>query len=252
MDRHRSRINIAKGGFQMAVPKKSAQSHTSNPIVTSITGTPEPDTIASLVLRLFDGLILAKVARQDADDTGRLWSCSALREVIDFIERAALSAGPPLVVPLRKLREALVELENGTTDPILKPKELTGGRRTDTVRRSILHGVSAAVMSTLMQMGLSRKEAADKVAKVLIGKGIKIAGRNGLNWNSVAQWRDQVRSGRVHRAVRDCYEVVLEQETEELERARTRSSQPFSQGKHVEAVLNLLNSNIDRFYLADF
>ena len=116
---------------------------------------------------------------------------AALNAVVKFIHSTKELRGQLLETPFASLGGALADLEKGAVHPVLEPR-IVSGRPPDSTNRASLRGLAAAVMSILMQFGLSRPEAAKKVAEVLCRGGFKLDGRRQMTWRTVDQWRSQM------------------------------------------------------------
>jgi hypothetical protein len=118
-------------------------------------------------------------------------SMAALNAVVKFIDSTKELRGQLLETPFASLGGALADLEKGAVHPVIEPR-IVGGRPPDSTNRASLRGLAAAVMSILVQFGLSRREAAKKVAEVLCHGGFKLDGRRQMTWQTVDQWRSQM------------------------------------------------------------
>jgi len=177
-------------------------------------------------MHLGDALWAIPEGYKSTPDSDRSQAIAVLDSIISLVNAIAPIAAKQIVVPLNQLRFALIELSFGNVVPMLRPRKLKDGRHPDTIVRTSLRALASGAMTVLMDLGLTRKESAEKVAAVLRSKKLKVA-----NWDTVAQWRDQVRRpGEPHRA-RGSYDLVLSMEYAGLEEL-------LSQGSPGEAARN--------------
>jgi hypothetical protein len=127
---------------------------------------------------------------ESSPDPDRSEAIAVLDSVIEMIEAVApaLGVSPGVARPLRQVRNGLCQLNFGVAIPMLQPTKLKGGRPPDSMPRKFLRGLAVGTMSALMDVGLTRRDAANRVAAALQKKNLK-----GVNWKRVAQWRDQVK-----------------------------------------------------------
>ncbi len=149
----------------------------------------------------------------------RSQAIAVLGSSISLIKAIAPTAAKRIAIPLEQVRFALIELNYGNVVPMLQPRKLKGGWARQTIARRSLRGLASGVMEVLMDLGIARKESAEKVAAALRAKKFE-----DVNWNTVAQWRDQVlRPGKRHLA-RGSYDLVISMEFVALEALRHQGS----------------------------
>ena len=171
------------------------------------------------VVHLADALLTIPEDYKSTPESDRSQAIAVLGSIIRLIEAIAPTAGKRIAIPLDQVRFALIELNFGNVVPILQPRKLKGGWARQTVARTSLRGLASGAMEVLMDLGLTRKESAEKVAAVLQAKKFE-----DVSWNTVAQWRDQVRRpGKRHRA-RGAYDLVISMEDAVLEQLRRQGS----------------------------
>jgi hypothetical protein len=117
----------------------------------------------------------------------RQQSAIALDYVIEFLIRILPFDGS--LSPIMKLRNALGDLDRGVTVPMLRAGRHNGS---DPTGRMAVKSAAAVTMSRLMETGLDRMEAAQRVAAYLCRGGMLLGDRRSTeNWRTVAAWRDQ-------------------------------------------------------------
>jgi hypothetical protein len=126
----------------------------------------------------------------DYDLYERGQSAIALDYVIEFLMRVLPRDGS--LSPIIKLRNALGDLNRGVTVPMLRPSGHSGS---DPTGQMAVKSAAAVTMSRLMETGLDRTEAAQRVADYLRRGGMLLGNRRSREaWRTVAAWR--------HRAVK--------------------------------------------------
>jgi hypothetical protein len=166
----------------------------------------------AIVVHLGEALSTIPEGYKSTPDSDRSQATAVLGSIIRLIEAIAPRAGKRIAIPLDQVRFALIELNFGNVVPILQPRKLKVGWARQTVARASLRGLASGVMSVLMHVGLRRRESAEKVAGVLRAQKLE-----NVNWNTIAQWRDQVlRPGKRHCA-RGAYDLVILMEYAALE-----------------------------------
>jgi hypothetical protein len=136
----------------------------------------------------------------------------ALTATAFFIKRVDPTKRTTLAKMFSDLACALMELDSGFVDPILRPKQFRH-RRQDNFERQQIKEAAAITMTLLFERGFSRPEAAKAVAALLRDCGIAFGGRSGSKWKTVAAWRDQMKNSAV---VRITYTQNLAKERGEL------------------------------------
>jgi hypothetical protein len=166
-------------------------------------------------------------------DSDRSQAIAVLGSTISLVKAIAPAAAKRIAIPLDQLRFALIELNFGNAVPMLRPRKLKDGRPPDTIARTSLRGLASGVMTVLMDLGLTRKESAERIAAAL--QAMKF---EDVNWNTVAQWRDQVlRPGKRHLA-RGSHDLVISKEYIALEELRGRG--PPNEAARAKYVRDLL------------
>lgn len=115
----------------------------------------------------------------------------ALLATAFFIQKVDPTKRTTLAKMFADLSGALIELEFGLVDPILRPKPITN-RRPDSFERKQIKEAAAITMTLLFERNFFRQEAAKAVASLLCDCGINFGGRDRQKWKTVAAWRDQL------------------------------------------------------------
>jgi len=123
----------------------------------------------------------------DYDLYERDQSAIALDCVIEFLIRILPQDGS--LSPIIKLRNALGDLDRGVTAQMFRAKR---HNRSDPTGRIVVKSAATVTMSRLMETGLARMEAAQRVAACLRRGGMLLGDRRSKeDWRTVAAWRDQ-------------------------------------------------------------
>ena len=93
-------------------------------------------------------------------------------------------------MPLNHLLYALCDLERGKTLPLLKAVKVKH-RAPDLLAQEAFRAFAAAVLDMLIEDGMARREAAQKVARILNNLGYR-NGSKKISANQVAAWRYRI------------------------------------------------------------
>jgi hypothetical protein len=97
------------------------------------------------------------------------------------------------LIPLRQLIYALHDLDRGRAGPLLAPQK-TSHRPRDSVAKEAFIAIPAACMELLVEGGIARKDAANRVANALGAMGYR-NGDKRITGENVEDWRDRMRTG---------------------------------------------------------
>jgi hypothetical protein len=161
-------------------------------------------TLNSALGVLFGRLLEARAQFVKEGGNGRLGPSNALGACWTFITLFGAPLAENLHVPLLRLQDALAMLDQGRTDPMLKPVKRRGGAVSDE-RHNGLKGHVAATVQLLQQIGLTRYDAHQAVAKLLRPLGVQPERGSGtVTATTVRNWCNVVSSdvGRHGMAVR--------------------------------------------------
>jgi hypothetical protein len=123
----------------------------------------------------------------DYDQYERDQSVIALDHVIKYLISVLPFDGS--LSPIIKLRNALLDLNRGVTAAMLRARWHNGS---DPTGRMAVKSAAAVTMSRLMETGLVRMEAAQRVAACLRRGGMLLGDRRSReDWRAVAAWRGQ-------------------------------------------------------------
>lgn len=111
---------------------------------------------------------------------------AALRAVSTFLGSIGCK-----VMPLLVLSDTILQLDNGTVDPVLQKKATTGRARTGVLRGS-LEGHVIGVVKAMVECGDSPLEARRKVARVLRQAGVRPARGGGeITARTIRAWGER-------------------------------------------------------------
>ncbi len=158
----------------------------------------------------------------DGDDGGRSAAKLQLNAVINFLDNLSSTTGLDAGFrnPLYRLLAALDDLESGHTSLLLKA-EAKRGRPPAPLVDQIAKAFAAAAMDCLMgpKSGLSRQEAAERVARKILHWDVTNIGRElQFSWRTVAAWRDALKSGSEKEDHGTAVYMALKQSVAELPR----------------------------------
>jgi hypothetical protein len=156
-----------------------------------------PETVTASDLEILNsalGILFADLRRASHEhgDNGRAGTVLALGAVWRFIALFESPLREGLHVPILRLQDALVGLDNNSVAPLLKPVPQSG-RTVSSSARSALKGAAAAAVKRLQMAGMDRSEAYERVARELKKSGIKPErGSKGVSANTVRHWCEAV------------------------------------------------------------
>lgn len=120
---------------------------------------------------------------------------TAVRAAWTFMSRFDTGVCENLLAPLMKLASALMALDEGTVDPLLKPKRKPkGGRTPDTWERQWLVGWAVGTAHRLQWTDLSPTDADREVAAVLQRLGVRPArgASRKMTHRTIRDWRERI------------------------------------------------------------
>ena len=124
------------------------------------------------------GLVEANRLFQAGDNGGREGAIHGVELVLKFLMQIPEIGDQGLTAPLGVLQDALMNLDDGRTQPMLQAVRKTGRARVGAIRDSHV-GAVAFTVSRLQGAGMSREEAFKAVAKALNRAGVAPSrGRN--------------------------------------------------------------------------
>jgi hypothetical protein len=151
-------------------------------------------TIPELLGRLYHELDFASEAyRAGGEDAARQSTEIALGSVLSFLT-GAFDRDSQALLPIRRLHYALDDLDRGQVDPLLRPKKIKH-RPPNPLREEGFIAFCAAAMELFVDGGISRGEAARRIALSLSGRGYRIGSGNRITPRQVERWRDKMRAG---------------------------------------------------------
>ena len=159
----------------------------------AINGT-QLETLNEALRILFDRLREARRQFEEEDDHGRTGAFTALGGLWQFIVLFEEGKAGTLEVPLLRLQDALVSLDAGSVQPIVeKQKRRLGGRPPSSHGYMALKGHVAGTVKQLVNAGLSRNDAHQRVAKQLKQLGVRSErGPGHVTATTVRNWCDEV------------------------------------------------------------
>jgi hypothetical protein len=150
------------------------------------------DTLNLALRYLFDFLREAKRQFEVEEDAGRSAAFYALAAFWMFIVAFERGSSERLERPIVHLQDALVGLNEGRVSPIVKPNR-RAGRAPSSHTQATLRGYAVATVKFVMDIGLSRTDAHDQVARVLAKLGTRAERGSGtLTARTVRNWCDEV------------------------------------------------------------
>ena len=182
---------------------------------------PHQDVMALLRTLKHEALFLQTGAPQDASysekaEIDRNTTLRALNTVIDFIDMldscVCGNDGEPATLPLKRLFQALVDLNRGATGQLLKPGKSGKGAVPKPFHALHIEGQAAAVMELKMRAEVPREQAARLVVRLLQqhAPGLRLGDvRTSEPWKTVAAWRDAVTGAADPSERRDAYMRVM-------------------------------------------
>jgi hypothetical protein len=159
-----------------------------------------PETVAEGDLETLNsglGFLFSRLreARQQYDEDeagGRVAAFTALGAMWQFIALFNSTLAENLHVPILKLQDALVALDQNNVLPILKPVARPG-RAASSHAYAALKGHAAATVMRLRKLDLDPKQAFALVAKELTKLGVRLErGKGAITVNTVRHWCDDV------------------------------------------------------------
>jgi hypothetical protein len=158
-----------------------------------------PETIGEADLSTLNtglGFLFARLRQaqqrfeKEADDRQSVFS--ALGAFWSFITLFEKPFAESLQVPITRLQDALLMLDRGKTEAILKP-ERRSGRAFSSETHASLRGYAAATVQLLQQAGLARPDAHKVVAAVLRELRVRPErGSGSVTATTVRNWCDEV------------------------------------------------------------
>jgi hypothetical protein len=153
------------------------------------------DDVPHLNLALAEMFLLlrhATVPRRQGKD--RAAAIQALRALWTFVSRFDAGLRENLLAPLMSLASALMALDQGNVEPLLKPRLAPqGGRAPDSLERQFVIGVAAGTVRRLQWTGLPLGMAHKAVADALHEIGIKPGRGSGrVTARTVRSWCETV------------------------------------------------------------
>jgi hypothetical protein len=163
--------------------------------------------VATAVAGLLGILSQIDEVRARRPDRRRRAAMYAVHAVVAFLVRINKKRAP--TAALNDVSSALFDLERGAK-PSLFEAELPGSRPPDSIDRVQMKGIAAAAMSAMMKAGLSREDAAQRVANELRRAGVDLGGRRHLDGGTVASWRDQARAAKDGNEISMVYRLCMD------------------------------------------
>jgi hypothetical protein len=142
---------------------------------------------------LFQELHQATLLYRSNPDAGREGVIHSVETVLKFLSVFAPVISSGLHAPLAVLFDALMNLDEGSVLPLLRPRRKSGRSRANAMRGSLI-GAVAFTVKRLTETGLNAPAARIAVARCLKGTGVKPArGRAGaITERTIGGWCEQV------------------------------------------------------------
>ncbi len=158
----------------------------------------ELETVPAVYKQLHElGLKLQAAAKEfdpHSKDGGRSSVMKSMDAICRFLLITAGIDRPTALVPLYRLQYALYDLASGSVAPMLKPKKVKHRPRGSMAAEGF-RAVAAVAMDLFMKDGLSRKQAAARVAAILRRMGYS-SGNKLIRPHMVEDWRDRMMTER--------------------------------------------------------
>lgn len=147
--------------------------------------------------RLARTLAIHRDANREAQEGDRGPLYKALWTISSFIDQSEQLQGQGFEEPFLKLLVAFSELDRGITPPLLEAAKRKG-RPLKARRQEFIEVSAASMVSTLMKLGLSWREAAKEVCVPLLKNGL-LQGRIGTKTidpvDRILSWREDLELG---------------------------------------------------------
>jgi hypothetical protein len=121
---------------------------------------------------LYAGLREAKRNFENGAESGREGVLQALQAAIIFLTKFRIVVNGGLHAPFLKLLEALSQLEEGESHPLLRAQKFPGRKKSDNIRQSII-GATVYTVSRLTTCGLTLPNAHKEVSTILQNAGVR-------------------------------------------------------------------------------
>jgi hypothetical protein len=154
----------------------------------------QPDVgVERLLDSLRDGLVEANRLYQAGKNGGREGAIHGVESVLKFLVQIPQIGDQGLTAPLAALHDALMNLDDGRTQPMLQAARKSGRARVGAIRDSHM-GAVAFTVSRLQGAGMSPEEALATVAKALNRAGVAPSrGRNPVfTLRTIRGWCERV------------------------------------------------------------
>jgi hypothetical protein len=152
-------------------------------------GAPPKKDLPDASRELLEALFYANHVFEEKEDCGREGIVIACRAVTHFI--AVNHEHPLLAAPLLAMKAALLDLQNGVTNPIIDPSSAGGQRSRSSLRKHAIT-LAGACLEALVELGDPLGEAASRVARYAARwRGM---GAEPVTANTVKNWRNQLRA----------------------------------------------------------
>jgi hypothetical protein len=136
------------------------------------------ESVATAIDMLCDELREAKLLFESGCDTGREGAIHAVEALTKFLMLSETVRREGLIAPLGVLLSALMSLDDGATQPILRRRPRRGRSRASAMRDCDI-GAAAFTVSRLKELGMHDSDANKLVARRLTKIGVKASrGRN--------------------------------------------------------------------------
>lgn len=153
-----------------------------------------PSAMQAQLIRLRKGLsAAAKKFDSHATDKKRIGVQLMLYELDYFLQNTLGTKNTVVLKPLTQLRYALIDLDRGKVVPLLTPTKV-GQRPKDASGKESLRTFAAVAMELFIIGKMSRKPAADAVAKALFAMGYEYNPGTPFNAQRVEDWRDRMKA----------------------------------------------------------
>ncbi len=152
-------------------------------------GAPPKKELSAAFHELLEGLYYANILFEEKEDAGREGIATACQAVARFI---AVTHQPPLLAaPLLALRGAILDLEQGVSNPIIDLDEGNAVRARSSLKKHA-SAVAAVCLEALVELGDPVEESAARIARH-VGNWRAI-GKQPISANTIKNWRNSFRA----------------------------------------------------------
>ncbi|MCC8956144.1 hypothetical protein H8B02_22745 [Bradyrhizobium sp. Pear77] len=140
---------------------------------------------------------------ENKEDAGRAGIATACQAVARFLWVTGQS--PLLAAPLLALRAAILDLEQGVANPIIRP-DAADGRRSRSALKKHASTVAAVCLEALVDLGDPVNETASRIAR--LAASWSTWGDQQINADTIKNWRNTIRAMRADEHQRVAFDLM--------------------------------------------